>query len=251
MNKFLITGIPRSGTTALIKTLSKIDDVFMYSGDNNPFFEPFSLGNKTQYLNPYQLIEEAESNCNSKYFGFKCFNELVIDINKLNEHMNYKTFAIIRKDIWKSVFSHHIAKTKWFKENIDIFHSSSTLHAEKTIINNIKDLHPAEARNLKLSYFTRIKECYDFETQWKNIDIIYFEDLIKPNASFDCLNEYFGQTITFNLNYDDSHDVEGYFSNWNLDVLRSLSKDVEATVSIPNDCPSYIKESMYKFIKKD
>jgi len=249
MNKFLITGIPRSGTTALIKTLSKIDDVFMYSGDSNTFFEPFSLGNKTQYLNPYQIIEEAEEQCNSKYFGFKCFNGDTVDIKKLNQELGYKPFVIIRRDIWKAVFSHYVAKTASFREKIDIFDRSSTLHPNKDIINNTTELRPGEANFLKLSYFKTLKACYDFETQWKNIDIIYFEDLIKPNASFDCLNEYFGQKIIFNLNYDDSHEVNSYILNWNTSVLNTLSNDLIKTAVIPDNCPDYIKDSMYKFIK--
>lgn len=248
MNKFFITGVPRSGTTVLTKTLSELNNVFVYK-NNNDFFEPFGQGSSKQYLNPYQPLIEAEEQCNSKYFGFKCFNGDTVDIKKLNQELGYKTFAIIRKDIWKSVFSHHIAKTASFREKIDIFDRSSTLHPNKDIINNTAEFRPGEANLLKLSYFKSLKACYEFETQWKNTDIIYFEDLIKPNASFDCLNEYFGQNITFNLNYDDSHDVEGYFLNWNLDVLKSLSKDVVVRVNLPNDCPDYIKESMYKFIK--
>lgn len=248
MNKFFITGVPRSGTTVLTKTLSRLDNVYVYK-NNNDFFEPFGQGSSKQYLNPYQPLIEAEEQCNSKYFGFKCFNGDTVDIKKLNQELGYKTFAIIRKDIWKSVFSHHIAKTASFREKINIFDRSSTLHPNKDIINNTNEFRPGEANLLKLSYFKSLKVCYEFETQWKNTDIIYFEDLIKPNASFDCLNEYFGQNITFNLNYDDSHDVEGYFLNWNLDVLKSLSKGVVVRVNLPNDCPDYIKDSMYKFIK--
>ena len=248
MNKFFITGIPRSGTTVLTKTLSRLDNVYVYK-NNNEFFEPFGAGSTKQYLDPYQPLIEAEEQCNLKYFGFKCFNGDTVDIKKLNQELGYKPFVIIRRDIWKAVFSHYVAKTTSFREKIDIFHRSSTLHPNKDIINNTTELRPGEANFLKLSYFKTLKSCYDFETQWKNIDIIYFEDLIKPNASFDCLNNYFGQKIIFNLDYDDSHEINSYILNWSTSVLNALSNDLIKTAVIPDNCPDYIKESMYKFIK--
>ena len=248
MNKFFITGIPRSGTTVLTKTLSRLGNVYVYK-NNNEFFEPFGQGSTKQYLDPYQPLIEAEEQCNSKYFGFKCFIGDTVDIKKLNQELGYKPFVIIRKDIWKAVFSHYVAKTASFREKINIFDRSSTLHPNKDIINNTNELRPGEANFLKLSYFKTLKACYDFETQWKNIDIIYFEDLIKPNASFDCLNEYFGQKIIFNLDYDDSHEINSYILNWSTSVLNALSNDLINTAVIPDNCPDYIKESMYKFIK--
>ena len=247
MNKFFITGIPRSGTTVLIETLSKLNDVSVYS-NNNKFFEPFGMGNLKQHLDPYEPLRKAESKCNSKYFGFKSFTGDTVDIKKLNQDLGYKPFVIIRKDIWKSVFSHYVAKTTMMRQNIDIFYTSSTLHPNKETVNTTEEMRPGEPNFLKMSFFNTIKVCYEFETQWKNTNIIYFEDLIKPNASFDCLNNYFGQEIIFNLEYNDSHNINAYVSNWSTSVLNVLSRDIIQKAVIPDDCPNYIKESIHKFV---
>jgi hypothetical protein len=248
MNKFLITGMPRCGTTVVVKTLSKLNDVFVYD-DPHGFGEPFKIFNTSLELNPYIRLDRIENNCKSKFFGFKCFPGDLVSITRLNEKRNYKTFAIIRKDLWKSTFSHAIAKTKLFRDNQQTFDVSSKLHTQDPAYNTLSEL-PLPLRNLlRESYFHRVKGCYEFETQWKNTDIIYFEDLIKPNASFECLNNYFGQEIIFNLDYDDSHDIGAYYSNFSPAVLEELSKFMIKTIVLPDDCPEYIKESVYKFIK--
>tara|TARA_B110000503_G_scaffold143686_1_gene247030 strand:- start:6875 stop:7621 length:747 start_codon:yes stop_codon:yes gene_type:complete len=248
MNKFLITGIPRSGTTILVKTLAKLNDVEVYD-DQEGFAEPFKIVNKKLDLNPYLRLTAVEDKCNSKYFGFKCFPGDLLDINQLNEQRNYKTFAIIRKDIWKALFSYCVAKTKFVRDSTDIFKHSSTLHTQRPLQTYIDDWQSPLNQMIRQSYFWRVKSCYEFETQWKNTDIIYFEDLIKPNASFECLNEYFGQEIIFNLDYDDSHDTESYYANFSPEVLSKFSKHMLDTIVLPDDCPDYIKQSICKFIK--
>ena len=42
MNKFLITGLPRSGTTIFARTLSHLDDISL-ANDAQNFFEPFKI----------------------------------------------------------------------------------------------------------------------------------------------------------------------------------------------------------------
>lgn len=249
MNKFLITGMPRSGTTVLIKTLGKLNDVFVYS-DPQGFGEPFKIMNKTLELNPYIRLNEVEKACSSEYFGFKVFPNDLISIEYLHDVKQYRTFVIIRKDIWKAIFSHALAKTKLFVNRLDIFASSSTLHTQDSKYNTLSDIPPALLREIKGAFFHKIKQCYEFETRWKNIDIIYFEDLIRPNASFNCLNEYFKEKIIFNLNYDDSHDSEAYYSNFSASALHELSEHFIKTVDIPDDCPKYIRDSVYKYYKE-
>lgn len=249
MNKFLITGMPRSGTTVLINTLGKLDDVFVYS-DSKGFGEPFKVMNKTLELNPYIRLDSVEKECDSKYFGFKVFPNDLVNIEYLHNVKQYKTFVIIRKDIWKAIFSHALAKQTLFINNLDIFAGSSTLHPHDSKYDKLSDIPPVLLREFKGAFFHRVKQCYEFETRWKNINIIYFEDLIKPDASFGCLNEYFNKDIVFNLNYDNSHDSEAYYSNFSSSALHNLAAYFIKTIDIPNDCPGYIRDSIYKYYKE-
>ena len=137
-----------------------------------------------------------------------------------------------------------------FRDKEDTFKKSSTLHTQTEKFSRISDINPALRRGIADSMFYRAKECYEFETQWNNIDIIYFEDLIKPNASFDCVNKYFDQEIVFNLNYDDSHDAEAYYSNFDPSILEYFSNHFVNTINLPNDCPNYIRDSIYKYYKE-
>lgn len=248
MNKFLITGLPRSGTTIFARTLSKIEDVSL-ADDANNFFEPFKILSKRRELNPLPRLTALENSCNTKYFGFKCFPGDLLNLTDLS-NSGYKTFAVIRKDIWKSIFSLAIARTELYVNNANVFAGSSTLHMQDLVATSMQEMPAPLLRMFQDSFFARIKDAYDFETQWKDIDIIYFEDLIRPNASFDCVNKYFNKEVVFNLDYDDSNDVESYYPNIDNKILRFISAQIINTVTIPKDCPKYIIDSMYKYFKE-
>jgi len=247
MNKFVITGIPRSGTTVFARTLSKIDNIHV-ANDQHDFYEPFKIMSNSLDLNPLPRLKELEDNCRSNYFGFKSFPGDLLDLTKLILNDRYKTFAVIRKDIWKSIFSHAIARTKLFRDNDNTaFKGSSKLYTETLSASSISELPPPLLRMFQDSFFARIKHAYEFETQYENTDVIYFEDLIKPNASFECVNNYFNKEVIFNLDYDDSADFTSYYNNFSPELLSSMCKHFIQTVNIPNDCPQYIKDSVYKY----
>lgn len=248
MNKFLITGLPRSGTTIFARTLSHLDDISL-ANDAQNFFEPFKIMSKRRELNPLPRLNNLENSCKSKYFGFKCFTGDLLNLTNLSND-GYKTFAIIRKDIWKSIFSHAVARTELYVNNSNVFAGSSTLHTQDLVATSIHEMPPPLMRMFQDSFFNRVKQAYDFETYWKDIDIIYFEDLIKPNASFDCVNKYFNKEVIFNLDYDDSKDFEGYYPNIDPKVLRFISAQLINSIIPPKDCPKYIIDSMYKYFKE-
>lgn len=248
MNKFLISGLPRSGTTVFAKTISHLDDVSL-ANDAQGFFEPFKIMSKNRELNPIPRLKNLENNCKLDYFGFKCFPGDLLNLTNLS-NSGYKTFAIIRKDIWKSIFSHAVAKTELFVNNANVFSKSSTLHAQDLEINSIKEMPPPLLRMFQDSFFDRIKQAYDFEKHWNDIDIIYFEDLIKPDASFECVNKYFNKEIIFNLDYNDDSDIEAYYPNINPKVFKFISSHIINTVVLPEDCPKYIVDSLYKYFKE-
>jgi len=249
MNKFLITGIPRSGTTIFARTLSQLDDVDM-ANDDHDFFEPFKLMSSTLDLNSLPRLKKLEDSCKLNYFGFKCFPGDLLDLTMLRLN-GYKTFAVIRKDIWKSIFSHAIARTKLFRDNdSSAFGASSKLYTQGLSVSTIEDLPLPLLRMFNDSFFARIKHAYEFETQYENTDIIYFEDLIKPNASFECVNNYFNKEVIFNLDYDDSDDFTSYYNNFSPELLSSMCEHFMRTVKVPNDCPHYIINSISKYYKE-
>ena len=98
---------------------------------------------------------------------------------------------------------------------------------------------------------TYIKLMYEAETKFQNyIDKIYFEDFIVPNKSYEKINNYFGQEIIFNLNYNDDYNVIDQYltdANWTEEQYKILADQVDATVQrfdiIENKkVPLYLKE---------
>ena len=92
---------------------------------------------------------------------------------------------------------------------------------------------------------------YEVETKFQtSIDKIYFEDFIKPNKTYEKINNYFGQEIIFNLNYNDDYNVVDQYltdANWTEEQYKILANEVNATVQrfdiMENKkAPLYLKE---------
>ena len=70
MNKFFIIGLPRTGTTAIAKTLNNYDNIYLYSkpaeeykDNESELFEPFALTNlkvELDWQNKLENIVEVE-----------------------------------------------------------------------------------------------------------------------------------------------------------------------------------------------
>jgi hypothetical protein len=268
-NKFFILGLPRSGTTAIANTLNACGDVYLYSSkkiegiiDNESYlFEPFALANSKVTLDwKYKLKEVIEPNFTKKFNGFKVIPGDQVNIRSLVNDYGYRPLIVIRKDIWKVIFSKIAASYT--------IHDENTLKEESTgaqIGAYLESSRKAKADFSKflpfvprLEFFLGnfIKSIYELENEARHelnpIDIIYFEDFIQPNKTYTKINEYFGQEIKFNLEYDDSFNIIREYlvdANWTRNNYRYLASRIEANIQrfgIHDDpkVPSWLKEKI-------
>ncbi len=254
MNKFFIIGLPRTGTTAIAKTLNSYDNIYLYSksaedykDSESELFEPFALGNLKVELDWQNKLENVvEVEFKSKYNGFKLIPGDVVYAGDLIRDYNYDPLIVIRKNIWKSLFSKigavYISNDE---KTIDAYTKSSK--NTKADFSNFRHFLP------RFIFFLKqyIKLMYEVETKFQtSIDKIYFEDFIKPNKTYENINNYFGQEIIFNLNYNDDYNVVDQYltdANWTEEQYKILANEVNATVQrfdiMENKkAPLYLKE---------
>jgi hypothetical protein len=85
-----------------------------------------------------------------------------------------------------------------------------------------------EERRILTMFHMLCRDYWYSENVWCNhprfVEKIYFEDLIKPNMSFEKLNCYFDQEINFLANYTDD-SVSEYFENFDQ-VQQIVIKNV-------------------------
>ena len=230
MNKFCLTGLPRSGTTFFLKTLREQPNI--YVPKPNIHFEPFATLQHNFHISFDENIARMSPPGTADYFGFKCFPTHSNNMVRLFED-GYQFFVLLRKDFWK-VFG---SVSTGAQDNH--FHESSrgkkiAAHDLKTFVKNHTNLA-----------CTLLQNYYDFEMWYRNhyrtIDVLYFEDLIKPDATFESVNKYFDQEIIFNANYVDDGNPDDYFPDPLYKIM--LRAHVKNRLVIPSDMPQYILDS--------
>lgn len=249
MNKFFITGMPRSGTTIFTKTLDQQENIHLHN-NSNPFYEPFHL--KFLRLNPLKDLEEASKNIDCKYFGLKLFANGTIHPAELLAQ-GYKPIYILRKNIWKSVFSQFIQQVQAVSMSPEDFDKLSVENNFSSKIDpftrEVKDLNSDILMKMMVTLANRLMDVYQAEVVQKDkIAVIYFEDLIKQDATFDSINNYFDQKIIFNLNYDNSGDELEYIPVFPKEFLKKVTNIVCTRLGeMPKDMPSYVIENLEKY----
>lgn len=267
-NKFFILGLPRSGTTAVAKTLNSYDNVHMHSTkkvegvvDNESYlFEPFALANSKVVLDwRHKLQYTIEPKFKKDYNGFKIILGDQVNIRSLAQDFNYRPLIVIRKDIWKVIFSKIAASYATHEETGAI---GTYLQSSRTANADFTKFRPTVPR-LEFFLGTFIKAIYELENETyilDPIDIIYFEDFIKPDTTYNKINKYFEKEITFNLNYNDEFDVINEYlseAGWTSNQYKYLASRIDAMIerySIKEDpkIPEWLKETLinHPFIDK-
>jgi len=247
MNKFIVTGIPRSGTTIFTKTLAQQSGVDVFSNDHF-FYEPFSMGFKNKFrLNPEKDLAIQESKCKDDYFGFKAFKDGFLTPDYLMTQ-GYRPIVLLRKDLWKSVISAFVQQWQVGQNLHPTYTSKEIIFPD--VYNTVEEVPPFMRTRFLINLGNRVMMCYRAERVWKDvIDIIYFEDLIKPGATFKNVNEYFQREIKFDLNYDNSMDaldyVPGIPREWFTKITREVIQKLE--IETP-DIPQYIIDSVNRYL---
>jgi len=255
MNKFFILGAPRTGTTALAKTLNSYDDIYIYKKISNEvkdneteLFEPFATFGSKIELDWEEKLNKVENEYNSKYNGFKLITGDTVHPLYLIYNHGYKSIVIIRKNIWKSLFSKIAAIYEASKENtnsIDVYSNSS-----KDLKVNFSDVRAFVPR-LMFYLHHIVKITYELENSISYIDKIYFEDMIQKNKTYENLNSYFDQEIIFNLNYNDNFDIRKQYlesNNWREEYYKILEDEINGFVKkidfTNKKIPQYLEECL-------
>ena len=253
MSKFFILGAPRTGTTALAKTLNSYDNIYLHSkpaeevkDNESELFEPFATFGSKIVLDWQSKLAEVEKQYVSKYNGFKLINgDIVHPVYLVKDH-GYDPIIIIRKNIWQTLFSKiGAAYVSNDEKTIDAYTQSSK--DTKADFSNFRHFLP------RLMYYLHlhVKITYELENSISCIDKIYFEDMIQKNKTYEKLNNYFDQEIIFNLNYNDNFDVKKQYlesSNWKEEHYEILEDQINGFVKkidfTSKKIPQYLEETL-------
>lgn len=215
---FVVTGTPRSGTTFFCNTLAGHADIWIPRFSDLDNAEPFNPINTIEVSNALQLpmfdhnfvvqkLIELQQQNRTEFLGFKTFLAYHNNMLSLIEQTQLDVIVLLRKNIWLALASLLLAQ-----DNKDYNGSSKRFHAYTYDGSN------REQRRIFTMFYSLCKDYWFSENVWHGhsrlIEKIYFEDLIKPNATFAKINAYFGRNITFEANYQDD-GIETYFTNFN------------------------------------
>lgn len=240
---FVVLGTPRSGTTFFCKTLAQLPNVWL-----PPFltYEPFSQVNVEQVSNAFRVPQfdtdamvakllGLKQKRNVEYFGFKTFLSQQYDISKMLDTNGFAIFLVLRKDIWKVLCSGLVALVNknyaGSSKRFAPFHFDGSNMVQRLVAHTFSEL------------------CRDY--WWaenvgnKNpnlVETIYFEDLIRPQAVFNGVNEYFQQVLSFDADYKED-SIDQYIDNFNqlkvfvMEIVRKAPYNY-ATL------PTYVKDHL-------
>lgn len=216
--KFIVTGVPRSGTTFVCKKIAALPTVHM---DPVPGYEPF--GPDGGVLDEKIYLRRLEQANPDKIVGLKTWWE---ESYLLKEHLeSYDPIVVLRRDIHRVFLSYVVMMRKGFDEN----HSSRNRPGAETIEHSDYSLRYLAHSVLKGYYYTE---------KMPHLFKLYFEDLSKDNPRMD---DYFGAKLDLDPGYQ-----EPELTDYHPDPQRYL--DVLKTTALTMDhkkFPDYIREKMH------
>jgi hypothetical protein len=216
--RFIVTGVPRSGTTFVCKKIAELQTVHM---DPVPGYEPF--GPEGGVLDEQQYLRRLERDNPNKIVGLKTWWEESYD---LHHHLkSYDTIVVLRRDIHK-VFLSYVVMTR---AGFDVNHSSRNRPGAESIEHTDYSLKYLAHSVLKSYYYSEKMLC-TFK--------LYFEDLSKDNP---LLDEYFETKLDLDPGYRETQ-----LTDYHPDPQRYLDilKDTALTMDHKN-LPDYVRKKMH------
>lgn len=209
MNKsFIVTGIPRSGTSFICQQLSNLDNVYL---DRNYNYEPFCPRGKI--LDEFQYLENLRRSNPDKIIGLKTFHG---DSWFLNQHLQSHTpIVMIRKDIRKAFLSLFILIRKGADENWSTRNRPDVSSIEPTDREMMW-----QSKSILKSYYEAEKINHGYK--------VYFEDMVN-GQSYPELESFFERSLNLNPGYVES-DIYSYYPDPEklLHPLRKMAIEMGA-----------------------
>lgn len=235
-NKFLVTGIPRSGTTKFMEVLGTYDDIWIpktrevfnvYFGKGftkellNDIGPMFDRNNVAKKLFNYGL----ELGCN--YSGFKTFFHSQFDYSGLLTLNNPDIIVMKRRNVWKAIGSS--------------LKDLSTLHGtDKKFVYTPDNVFVRTLISQTLNSYWRTE---NFLKNYNVVADIFFEDITTNNKD-DAVNEYFERDIDFDYGYTPLNHASDYIEN--LEELGDFySKKLLNAWTHYKELPDYVLDSMF------
>ena len=243
-NKFVVMGLPRSGTTHFCDKLTENLDVFM---SQISLYEPFNprglpvtsalLGNMfDQYDVITRLTRYGTEQQGASYVGFKTFPFQMQDWNAIERHGS-SVIIILRKNIWKVVGSMLTGAARGDYRTTSKTDKFTFDPSDPMIRTNFLTTW----HNITAAYW----HCENtFKNRYKHVETIYFEDMIQ-NGVYSKVNEYFNYDYDFSSpDYDDSHHPSIYYKNWGEFVVTAkewMDKSKPHYASLPDYVMEHIE----------
>ena len=98
MNRILITGCPRSGTSQFCKIISKNNNINLWSDGHEYQYEPFSTRPSMRF-DESDWIQNFLNKNESEFVGFKMFNGDTLSVTETAKRFDMKIIPVLRKDI--------------------------------------------------------------------------------------------------------------------------------------------------------
>lgn len=224
MNRFIVTGCVRSGTTQFCRTLAEQRDINIWQDGDN--FEPFS--SPSNIYNEIAWSKHFLGNNKSEFVGFKQFNGDNTSVLEMANRFDMNIIPVLRKDIISVYLSFAIYQTKVSRNELANHGSLNMGYDYESIIREIGGL-----RSLRKNAFFILKQYFLWENT-ESYQKVYFEDMIS-GREYPKLNELFNRNIKFSLNGYKPMPYEYYSKDWEmlLDPLKQMLYDAKRSGEFP------------------
>jgi hypothetical protein len=228
VNRILITGCPRSGTSQFCKILSKNNNINLWSDGHEYQYEPFSTRPSMRF-DESDWIQNFLNRNESEFVGFKMFNGDTSSVTETAKRFDMKLIPVLRKDIISVYLS--LALLPLQEKNKNNHSSRNTNCGLEKILFEVGGF-----RRLRKNAFWLLKQYYLWE-RTPTFQKVYFEDMMN-GVEYPKLNEYFNTKITFGLDGYKHMGYETYTKDW--EKLLSPLADMLHLAKKSGNFPDYI-----------
>lgn len=234
-NKFLVTGIPRSGTTKFMEVLSSYDDIWVpktrevfnvYYGRG--FTEDIldDIGPMFDRKNVATRLFDYGFKKNYRYSGFKTFFHSQFDFSGLLKLNNPDIIVMKRKNVWKAIGS-------------ALRHLMSLDNTGKKFVYTPDNIFVNSLISQTLNSYWRSE---NFLKDYNIVAEVFFED-ITTNDKDSSIDEYFQRDIDFNYGYVPVSHASDYIENIE-ELGDKFSRKILGHWNHYKTLPDYVLDSM-------
>ena len=236
MNKFLVTGIPRSGTTKFMEVLQSYDDIFVpktrevfnvYSGRGFTNKMLDEIGPMFDRKNVATKLFKYGFDKGYRYSGFKTFFHSQFDFSGLLNLNKPDIIIMQRRNVWMTIGS-------------ALRHLSSLDSSNKKFLYTSDNIFVSSLISQTLNSYWRT---HNFLKDYNIVADIFFEDITLNNNNND-INNYFDREITFDYNYTPKKHASEYIDNIE-ELGNKFNKKILDNWTHFKELPNFVLDSLF------